>query len=79
MSPKDLRQLEKQITTLSDALARLGRGTTLADLLKIIRKPGWTTPAELAFLRTGLNAMQNQVAAIGKLQDELVAASKQVG
>ena len=39
--------VEKKVTALSNALATLGRGTTLAELLKIIYFPGYTTPAEL--------------------------------
>ena len=43
----EIRKFEKSITALSDALAHLGKGTDLRDLIMIIRKPGWTTPAEL--------------------------------
>ena len=42
-------RLDKKITALSDALAKLGSADDLRKLLLIIRRPGWTTPAELAF------------------------------
>lgn len=71
--------LEKKITALSDALAKLGRGTTLADLIKIIHKPGWTTPAELAFASAMINAIQMHISAIETLQSEMLSASKIVG
>jgi hypothetical protein len=71
--------LEKKITALSDALAHLCRGTSLAELLKIIRNPGWTTPAEFAFATAILDAMHVHVSAIETLQKEMLAASKVVG
>ena len=79
MTNKHIEALEKQITSLSDALAHLGRGTTLAELLKIIRHPGWTTPAEFAFSAAIFNAMQAHVSAIETLQKEMLSASKIVG
>jgi len=73
-----LDKLDKKVTDLSDALARLGRGTTLAELLKIIRRPGWTTPAELAFSLTIVDALQAQVAGVERLTNALVKAAAQV-
>jgi hypothetical protein len=35
-----LKVLEKKITALSDALAHLGKGADLRDLIEIIRFPG---------------------------------------
>jgi hypothetical protein len=77
--PRDhVESLDKKITALSDALAKLGRGTTMADLLKIIRFPGYTTPAEFAFMAGMLNAVQTHVSAIESLQKDLLSASKAV-
>jgi len=45
----DLRKLETRIDALSNALARLGKGGDLKELIRIIKFPGWTTPAEFAF------------------------------
>ena len=70
-----LDKLDKKITALSDALAKLGRGTTLQDLLKIIRKPGWTTPAELAFANTIVDALAVQVGALDKLAANLTRSA----
>lgn len=70
-----LDKLDKKITALSDALAKLGRGTTLQDLLKIIRKPGWTTPAELAFANTIVDALTAQVGALDKLATSLTKSA----
>ncbi len=70
--------LDKQITALSDALANLGKGTDLKELLRIIRFPGWTTPAELLFTTAALESMQAQVALLTRQSAALLAAGKQV-
>lgn len=79
MADTHVKTLEKEITALSDALARLGRGTTTSDLLKIIHQPGWTTPAEFAFFQGMLHATQGHVAAIEGLQRNMLEASRAVG
>ncbi len=70
--------LEERISALSDALARLGRGTTLQELIKIIRNPGYTTPAELAFTLAMLNGVHDQVLHIEKAQVEMLQAANMV-
>ncbi|MEO8655058.1 MAG: hypothetical protein ABI409_13115 [Ramlibacter sp.] len=73
-----VRILDKKITELSDALAHLGKGTDLKELIKIIRFPGWTTPAEFAFAVTIVDTMQTHVNAMAQLSTQFLAASKQV-
>ena len=51
MSDHDLhvRVVDEKVTAPSKALADLGRGTSLRELLKIIRFPGYTTrPSSLS-------------------------------
>jgi hypothetical protein len=73
-----VRQIDKKVTALSDALAHLGQGTSLKELLRIIRFPGYTTPAELAFTMAILDGMEAQVRTLAKMETELLAASKLV-
>ncbi|NRR32239.1 hypothetical protein HSX11_18855 [Oxalobacteraceae bacterium] len=73
-----IRELEKKISALSDALAELGRGTTLQELLKIIRFPGYTTPAEFAFNIGMLDAMHGQAMLIERLGHDLLDGAKQI-
>ncbi len=73
-----IKELDKKITDLSDALAHLGQGTTLKDLLKIIRFPGYTTPAEFAFSVAMVDSMQVQVNALEKAGQDLLAAGRLV-
>jgi hypothetical protein len=70
--------LDKKITALSDALAHLGKGTDLKELLRIIRFPGYTTPAELAFSVAMIDSMHAQVNALGAMNTQLLAAAKLV-
>jgi hypothetical protein len=79
MANSHVQALEKQITALSDALASLGRGTTPQELLKIIRFPGFTTPAEFAFMTALLSEAQMHATALGRIQADVLAASKAVG
>ncbi len=71
-------ELDKKITALSDALAHLGHGTSLKELLKIIRFPGYTTPAEFALTVAILDSMQAHVRTLATLETHLLSASKLV-
>lgn len=75
----EIRKLEKSITALSDALANLGKGTSLRDLILIIKKPGWTTPAELLYATSIVETMSAQVETLERLQNNLLKASRMVG
>lgn len=70
--------LQKKITALSNALAKLGKGTDLRDLILIIRKPGWTTPAELRFAVAMVDNLQAQADLIAKTSKDLLTAAKAV-
>lgn len=75
----DIDRLDKKITALSKALANLGKGTDGKDLLLIIRKPGWTTPAELAFTNALLETAGIQVRALEATMKGLKGAAAKVG
>ncbi|HEV8695995.1 MAG TPA: hypothetical protein VGQ93_17675 [Lysobacter sp.] len=76
--PNHIAALDKKITALSDALAHLGKGTDLKELLRIIKFPGWTTPAEFAFAMAILDSMHEQVNQLNRMSTGLLEASKQV-
>ena len=75
----DIKALEKKVTALSNALAKLGKGTDLKDLILILRRPGWTTPAEYFLVDGLLNNLNTQVANVAQLKADLVRGSKMVG
>ena len=76
--PNHIAELDKKITALSDALAHLGKGTDLRELLRIIKEPGWTTPAEFAFTIAILDSMQDQANQLEKMGSRLLDAGKRV-
>ncbi len=78
-SNEHLEMLEEKIITLSEAYFRLSRGSAMPDMLNIIHRPGWTTPAEYVFVTTVLNAIDAHVSAIERLQMELLSAARLVG
>lgn len=75
----ELKRFEKSITALSDALAHLGKGTSLRELILIIKRPGWTTPAELTFASSIVESMTSQVNILERLQGDLLKGSQMVG
>ena len=79
MEKHELTQLEGEIQALKTSHAALASGDSLDELLKIIHRPGWTTPAELAFVLTGLASVRAQTAQLTSLTNGLVAAAKLVG
>lgn len=77
--PEHIDVLDKKINALSDALAHLGQGSALKELLRIIRFPGYTTPAEFAFSIAMLDSMALQTRMLEQMGDHLLSAAKQVG
>ena len=73
-----IHELDKTIKTLADRLAELGRGAHLLELQRIIHWPGWTSPAELAFVNAILDHLSVEVRTIERLQADLVEASRKV-
>ena len=73
-----IHELDETIKALADALAHLGRGAHLQELLRIIHSPGWTTPAELAFVNAILDHISVEVRTLDRLQADLVEASRKV-
>lgn len=76
---EDIDKLEKRLTTLTDALTRLSTDHDLGELRLIIRKPGWTTPAESAFALGIVESMLTHSQALAQLKGVLVKGSGAVG
>jgi hypothetical protein len=73
MPPKhDIPGLDKKITALSKALANLSSGDDLKKLILLIKKPGWTTPAEFLLVSGFVEHMTVQANALGKMKDTLL-------
>jgi hypothetical protein len=78
MEKHELSKVESHIQTIRTAHAALASGGEMDELFKIIHQPGWTTPAELAFLFTSLESIRAQAAQLGVMQKSLLAAAQLV-
>lgn len=78
MPRHDIPGLEKKITDLSKALANLSSEDDLRELIRIIRKPGWTTPAEFILVSGMVDTMAAQVKALSQMKDVLLKGSSKV-
>ena len=74
----DHKVLEKKITDLSKALANLDSSADLKKLILLIRRPGWTTPAEFAFAVGLVDSLLAQTKVVASTTNALLAASKLV-
>jgi hypothetical protein len=79
MEKHELAQLESDIQALKTSHAALSSSDALDELIKIIHRPGWTTPAELAFVRAGLDTIHAQTKQLTAFTQGLLGAAKQVG
>jgi hypothetical protein len=74
----DLKKLEKKVTALSDALAKLSSAEDFKKLILEWRRPGWTTPAELLLVTSIVDSLAAQTAAMTNLKNGLIKGSKAV-
>lgn len=74
----DIKKLEKKVDALSNALAKLSNKDDFRKLIEIMRKPGWTTPAEYFFVSALVDNFSTQVKALSDLKTSLLKGSKQV-
>ena len=75
----DIPTLERQITDLQDVLRKLAAKKFDAQLIPIIKRPGWTTPAEFRLVGGMLTSMQAQAVQLATLQDTVLTASREIG
>ena len=73
-----IAQLEKGIQTLHKSAQAFADDEGYSELLRIIRRPGWTTPAELALFFASIEGMNQQVQQLTRFKQELVGAAEQV-
>lgn len=74
----DIKALDKKVTSISNALAKLNSADDFRKLILEWRKPGWTTPAEFMFVSAILDSMAAQTAAMADLKANLIKGSKEV-
>jgi hypothetical protein len=75
---EQIEKLGKHIEALSGTLARLGETEDLKGLIPIIKRPGWTTIAEIEFALGIAESLHAQVNAVAELKSVLVSAAEKV-
>ena len=71
-------QLERDIKALHEAVRVLAVDDEYLELLKIIRFPGYTTPAEFQLVTAVVKSMGVQVRELAVLKDALLSASREI-
>jgi hypothetical protein len=75
----DIGVVEAQLHDLDNVMSELSRHRKqTAELLRIIRQPGWTTPAEFVLSRAILSEMIGHGRALAALSDALYAGSEEI-
>ena len=57
---------------------KAGRFDDISDLLDLIHKPGWTTPAELFFVKATVESMRAHVRTLATLRTTLLEGARTV-
>lgn len=75
----DLTRLEGRIKELSGHMSKMSSTDDFDELLVIIHRPGWTTPAELLLVAGLVDAMHEHAQAFATLRQALIHGSRAVG
>ena len=79
MKGHDLPHLEGRIGALRQSLTQLSDDSDLAELLRHIHQPGWTTPAEFLLVAGMVDSLNKQVTLLIEQKQILMAGSRAVG
>jgi hypothetical protein len=75
----DVKTVEAHVNTLTKGLKALADAPEFAELLTIIHRPGWTTPAEAGLVAGMLEAMNAQVQHLTQMKQALLTGARAVG
>jgi hypothetical protein len=78
MKKRELERMETRMKELRATLKSLAEGKDFDQLSLIIRKPGWTTVAEVAFLNGLLDSMHEQAKNIATLKQAILSGAEKV-
>jgi hypothetical protein len=79
MQKHDLARVEARTKELCKSLADVADDKDFEELLTIIHKPGYTTPAEHAFVLGLVEAMHSHTKTLTELKQVLLTASRAIG
>ena len=79
--PHDITKLDKNIRDLREAISDLNSvfdSDSSEELLKIIRRPGWTTPAEYLLTSAFVESILENVSIVKQQIGVVVVASREI-
>jgi hypothetical protein len=79
MDKQDLHHLERTILDLKELFAKMADNSDMDELLKVIHRPGWTTPAEHMLVGSVVESLHAQLQNAITLRKALLRGSSQVG
>jgi hypothetical protein len=71
--------LKPKIRRLHESMSRLASEKRAEQLLQIVYRPGWTTPAEAQLVHAMLDALTQHVEAVETTHRALIAAAERIG
>ena len=74
----DVKQLESRCKEVSQNLRMAADDKHTSELLQIIHRPGWTTPAEMLLVNGYLDSINSHAKLITNLKETLLAGARAV-
>jgi hypothetical protein len=78
MEKHNIPQLEAKIRDLEAVCESVGDNSDLVELLKILHRPGWTTPAEFIYANSIVDSLIAQARNVLALRNTLLIGSREV-
>jgi|GEM_PF-2517893 len=78
MASHDISGIDRQARSLHKKLSGLTATQSLEEIIKELRRPGWTTPAEFRLVAASLRAIDRQVTILADMSRELAIASGEI-
>ncbi len=78
MGEHDVGQLELHIEQVQGRLRALADEDRFAELIRIIKNPGWTTPAEFHLVTTGVEIVGRQIDILEDLSIAVLEGAKKI-
>jgi hypothetical protein len=78
MHKQELSHLQGRIEKLNENLRVLSADDDLIELIRLIKHPGWTTPAEFTLVSGIVDHMLQSVQTLTTLKSTLLAGSREV-
>jgi hypothetical protein len=75
----DIARLECEVRALDEAICNLQAAKHVERLIPIIRKPGWTTPAELELVQSNISNLHYQTRHLHNTFDTLIEIAGKIG